>query len=209
MKSTSLGSSQRTWISPCGAKPCRRELPEYNEFTVSTSTHHDTWQERLEWTLRARWHVLILEDDQGARASIIDALDRHYRKSTDYTASRVRVTEQGTDTAFVRHIVASVGLPPQRSRYRLFRDFEAYCGRQYAVDQRVLLLIDDAQHLRLGTMRVLHSLSTIVVGHDLAVQMVMVGGSEIIKQMRNERWRAMESRIGLRMRWPSRETKAS
>ncbi len=70
-------------------------------------------------------------------------------------------------------------------------------------------MIDDAHHLRLTTMRVLHSLSTIVVANDLAVGMVMVGRGEIVKQMQTVKWRAFESRIGLRMRVPSRETKAA
>ncbi len=188
----------------------RRVLPEYNEFTVSTSTHNDEWQQRLEWTLLARAHVLILEDDEAVRASVIRDLHRRYQKRRDYMPSRVTVPERGTDTALMRHIAASVGLNAQRSRYyHLFQDFEAYCGRQYAADKRALLLIDDAHHLRLNTMRVLHSLSTIVVANDLAVQMVMVGRGEIVKQMQKESWRALESRIGLRMRLPSRETKAA
>ncbi|MBA3715517.1 MAG: hypothetical protein H0W76_24175, partial [Pyrinomonadaceae bacterium] len=89
------------------------------------------------------------------------------------------------------------------------REFEAYCGRQYGAGKRVLLLIDDAHHLRLTTMRVLHSLSTIVVANDLAVGMVMVGRGEIVKRMQTVKWRAFESRIGLRMRITSRETKAA
>ncbi len=187
----------------------RRVLPEYNGFALSTSLHHVEWQQRLGWTLRSRALVLILEDEEGVRASVIRDLHRRYQKSRDYTASPITVPERGTDTAFVRHIATAVGLTPQRSRYHLFQEFEAYCGRQCAADKRVLLLIDDAHHLRLSTMRVLHSLSTIVVANDLAVQMVMVGRGEVVKQMQKERWRAFESRIGLRMRLPSRETQAA
>ncbi len=143
------------------------------------------------------------------RASVIRDLHRRYQQNRDYTPSPVTVPERGTDTAFVRHIAASVGLTPQRSRYYLFQEFEAYCGRQYAADQRVLLLIDDAHHLRLTTMRVLHSLSTVVVANDLTVGMVMIGRGEVVKQMQKESWRAFESRIGLRMRLSSREAKAA
>ncbi len=171
--------------------------------------HHVEWHQRLEWTLRSRALVLLLEDDEGVRASVIRDLDRRYQQSRDYTPALVTVPERGTDTAFVRQIAAAVGLTPQRSRYHLFQEFEAYCGRQYAAGKRVLLLIDDAHHLRLTTMRVLHSLSTIVVANDLAVGMVMVGRSELVKHLQQERWRAFESRIGLRMRLTSRETKAA
>ncbi len=153
--------------------------------------------------------MLILEDDEAARASVIRDLDRRYQQSRDYTPALVRVPQRGTDTAFVRQIAAAVGLTPQRSRYHLFQEFEAYCGRQYAAGKRVLLLIDDAHHLRLTTMRVLHSLSTIVVANDLAVGMVLIGRGELVKQLQQERWRAMESRFGLRMRLTSRETKAA
>ncbi len=176
---------------------------------MSTSTHQVEWQQRLEWTLRSRALVLLLEDDEGVRASVIRDLHRRYQQRRDYMPAVVTVSERGTDTAFIRHIAAAVGLQAQRSRYHLFQEFEAYCARQYAEDKRVLLLIDDAHHLRLTTMRVLHSLSTIVVANDLAVGMVMVGRGEIVKQMQTVKWRAFESRIGLRMRLPSRETKAA
>ncbi len=66
-----------------------------------------------------------------------------------------------------------------------------------------------AHHLRLTTMRVLHSLSTIVVANDLAVGMVIIGRGELVKQLQQVRWRAFESRIGLRLRLPARETKAA
>jgi len=187
----------------------QRVLPEYNEIIVSTSTHHVEWQQRLEWTLRSRALVLLLEDDAGVRAAVIHDLHHRYQQRRDYTPELVTVPERGTDAAFMRRIAAAVGLTPQRSRYHLFREFEAYCSRQYAADKRVLLLIDDAHHLRLTTMRVLHSLSTIVVANDLAVGMVMVGRGELVKQLQQVRWRAFESRIGLRVRLPARETKAA
>jgi len=70
-------------------------------------------------------------------------------------------TVQGSDAQLMRLIATAVGLPPLRTRYALWRNFEAYCRTQYEQGKRVLLIFEDA-HLMSGAMlRLLHGLSTI------------------------------------------------
>ena len=178
---------------------------------MSTLSEKYDWQTRVGWALKGRTHVLITgECAPQRRSTIIHDLYHSYLSSSEYTPLIVATPKQrGTDARLLHAIVAAAGLPPKRSRYELFRDFAAYCAEQYGAGKRVLLLIDDAHLLMTPMMRVLHSLSTIVVSDDLAVQMVLVGESALTVKFRQDKWRALDSRVGLRVRIISEETKAA
>ncbi len=179
---------------------------------VSTLSEKYDWQTRVGWALKGRTHVLITGEcaPQQRRSTIIHDLHGSYLSSSEYTPLIVATPQpRGTDTRLLHAIVAAAGLPPKRSRYELFRDFQRYCGEQYGADRRVLLLIEDAHLLTTPMMRVLHSLSTVVVDDDLAVQMVLVGRSGLTVKFRQDKWRALDSRVGLRVRIISEETKAA
>jgi len=47
------------------------------------------------------------------------------------------------------------------------------------------------------------------VKDDLAVQMVLIGESGLAVKFRQEKWRALNSRVGLRIRIVSEEVKAA
>lgn len=146
---------------------------------VTTSIHKYDWQVRFGWALTGRSHVLITWECERARATIIDAIQGRDARSADYLPLIVMTPQhQGTDAVLTRAIATSAGLVAKRSISTLFRDFERYCADQCAEGRRVMLLIGDAHLLRTPMMRVLHSLSTIVVVDDLALQIVLVVGHE-------------------------------
>ena len=170
---------------------------------VSTLTEEYGLSERIATTLDARALVLVVGDDDRLRAEFVRNLYRTYVRKPGYSPSVIQTPVQGSDAQLMRLIAVGVGLPPVRTRYRLWRNFQAYCKQKYKEGTRVLLLFEDA-HLMNGEMlRLLHALSTITVENDLAVQMVLVGSNDLATKLQHPSHRALWSRIGARVKLKS------
>ncbi|MCP9495196.1 MAG: ATP-binding protein [Pyrinomonadaceae bacterium MAG19_C2-C3] len=167
---------------------------------MSTSTKEYGIFERIAGTLDARALVLAVDDDYGRRSEFVRDLYRIYTTQADYTPVIVTTPVQMSDAGLMRLIAEAVGLPLVRTRYRLWCNFEVYCRAQYASGRRVLLIFEDAHLMNSAMLRLLHGLSTITVGNDLAVGMVMVGRDELAVKLQRRRHRALWSRIGARVR---------
>ena len=155
----------------------------------------------IEAALCARSLVLLVGEDEDSRDTFLRELLHVYQDHEDYSSLEVSAPGGGTDALLMRLIATRVGLPPLRTRYALWRQFETYCARQYEVDKRVLLFIGEAQLLTDRQLDLLHALSTICVGDDLAVQMVMVSDERLLARLqKEERHRALYSRLGVRAR---------
>jgi len=165
----------------------------------SPSTNEYGLFERIASALNARSLVLVVDEDQCRRAEFTRDLCHGYASNADYSPVIVTTPAQGSDAQLMRLIAVRVGLPPLRIRYALWRNFEAYCRKQYEQGKRVLLIFEDA-HLMSGAMlRLVHALSTITMGNDLAVQMVLVGRNDLAIKLQRPCWRALWSRIGARV----------
>ncbi len=65
-------------------------------------------------------------------------------------------------------------------RYHLFIDF---IKTQYHNQQRVILIVDEAQNMELQTLEELRLLSNINVGQDVMLQLVLVGQPELLEKL--------------------------
>lgn len=165
----------------------------------STSTDGYGLYERTHAALEARALVLVVDNSERRRTEFVRDLCRTYIRQPGYSPAIVTTPARGSDAQLMRLIAVAVELPPLHTRYALWRNFEAYCRTQYEQGSRVLLIFADA-HLMSGVMlRLLHGLSTITMGNDLAVQMVLVGRNDLAVKLQHPSRRALWSRIGARV----------
>lgn len=111
--------------------------------------------ERTHAALEARALVLVADDEARRRAEFIRDLYRAYVSEPGYSPVIVTTPAQASDAQFMRLIAAAVGLPPLRTRYALWRNFEAHCLTQYEQGKRVLLFFEDAHLMSNEMLRLL------------------------------------------------------
>ena len=166
-------------------------------------------EERINLALAGRSLVLVTSDDEPRRAAFIKRIACSYDNDPEYRPVLSTTPRSTTDAALMRAINLAVGLSEKRTRYRLWQDFEGYCTAQYDAGRRVLLIFEDAHLMNDAMLRLLHSLSTVVVKDDLAVPMILSGGSELERRLQQMRHRALCSRIGAHVRLRLMESRAA
>lgn len=172
--------------------------------STHVTIHHEAGRVerlRLDSTLANCALGLVLGDDDGVRAAYMGELNHRYVMAGGYLPITVRTPDTGTNAALLRAIVGSLGLTATRSRAPMWRALERRCADERKESGRVvLLLIDDVGKAPPSMFSLLHLLTTMTVGDDLALRMVLAGRSDLLVRLGERRHRALRSRIGFCVR---------
>ncbi len=159
---------------------------------------------RLHVALDARFIALILSDHIPTRTRLLAHLAGSL-PAAEYRVLRVSVPPQATRSRLTTLIASSAGLVQpedatgtyaRTSAYDLLRRFEADAIRSYTAGRRTLVIFDDAHLLSSAGLHLIHSLSNITAGYDLAVGLVLAAATSFGVRLRRPAWRALASRTG-------------
>lgn len=87
-------------------------------------------------------------------------------------------TPQGRDE-LLQWILMSLGQPFEGSYPALFRRFQDYLHAQYASRHRTILIIDEAQNLKMEALEGLRMLSNINADKDQIIQLILIGQPQL------------------------------
>ncbi|MCP9496555.1 MAG: ATP-binding protein [Pyrinomonadaceae bacterium MAG19_C2-C3] len=168
------------------------------------TTEEETAMRRLRVALEARFIALVLCDHNPTRTRLLARLARSL-PADEYRVLQVRVPQAATRSRITSLIMSSIvltesagsiNLCSRLSAYDLFRRFEADVAKSYRDGQRTLVIFDDAHLLPPAGMHLVHALSNITAGYDLAVPLILAATTSFAVRWRRPAWRALASRTG-------------
>lgn len=171
---------------------------------------------RLSAALESRFIALVLSDDRLTRTRFLEHL-AHSLPADEYRVLPVSVPPRATRKQLTSLMAESAGLveaekgkntrSPLLSTHDAGRRFELDVVKCYAGGQRTLLIFNDAHLLTPAGLHLIHALSNITAGYDLAVPIVLAAETSFAARLRRPAWRALASRTGAVVRLSSCEHK--
>ncbi len=177
-----------------------------NPFTTSPdprffylAPNHAESVAKCEYAIRNKSGLAVVYGDVGTgKTTILNELKRRF-DADSYTIAELNYTNQSSDTALLKSIVAEFGLSPTRTKQRAFDRLQEFLAREVAEGRTPLLLIDEAQDLgysirqdrdKLGLIKVL---TNMMLGSERLLQVILFGQLELIQQLKSRR--ALMSRV--------------
>jgi general secretion pathway protein A len=96
---------------------------------------------------------------------------------------------------FLKAISKELDIPPQRSAVAQMDALEEFLVEQYKDGKTVILMVDEAQLLRLESMECLRSLLNYETNTEKLCQVVLAGQLELRDRMHTRRYKAVRSRV--------------
>lgn len=150
---------------------------------------------RIATALDNRGVALVLADDDPRRTNFLRGLCDRLAAAGEHAPVIVGTPAVGTDAELLRAICSALGLPATRTRAPMWRAVTRYAEEAYVRGRRLLLAIDDLHQASGAHFDVLHSLTTVTVGHDLAIGIVLSGRKQLLARLAEERHGALRSRV--------------
>jgi general secretion pathway protein A len=101
------------------------------------------------------------------------------------------------DNELLQWVMMSFGLPfENKSNVALFRDFQNFLIGEYAKNQRVILIVDEAQNISTEALEELRMLSNINADDSQLIQIILIGQPELRRLLQNPKLVQFSQRIG-------------
>jgi general secretion pathway protein A len=128
------------------------------------------------------------------------SLLRYIASGYDHSTSNFRVAliaEQtnGPQFAFLKAVSKEFDIPPQRSASAQMDAIEAFLVEEHEQSRSVLVMVDEAQLLRLETLECIRSLLNYETNTEKLCQVVLAGQLELRDRLQTRRYKAFKSRI--------------
>ena len=177
-----------------------------NPFTTSPdprffylAPNHAESVAKCEYAIRNKSGLAVVYGDVGTgKTTILNELKQRFSEQ-EFTIAILNYTNQTSDTALLKSIVAEFGLTPPRTKQRAFDRLQEFLAREVAEGRTPLLLIDEAQELgqsirpdrdKLGLIKVL---TNMLLENERLLQIILFGQLELIPLLKQRR--ALMSRV--------------
>lgn len=167
---------------------------------LDTTMLDDHASRRIIAALDNRGVVLVLADDDARRREFLREMCDSPAVTHEHAPVIIRTPEAGTDTALLRALTSALGLRQTRTRMPMWSELTRRAEACYDEGRRLLFVVDDLHLAGARQFAVLHSLTTITVGHDLAIGIVLAGRDLLRVRLGEERHHGLRSRIGAVLR---------
>ena len=164
---------------------------------------------RIIAALDNRGIVLILSADDARRGEFLREMCASPAVTHEHAPVIVHVPEAGTDTALLRALASALGLRTTRTRMPMWSGLTNYAEAWYREGRRLLIVVDDLHRATPAHFRVLHSLTTITVGHDLAIGIILSGRRTLVARLAEDRHAALRSRVCATLRIEATDARAA
>ncbi len=161
------------------------------------SRRHSRAANLLEYGIFTQAGFMVITGDVGAGKTTIV---RRYIKNA---AHDVRLGVISNPTSASGRLLDWVCLAfdmditPQQDEARLYHQFVDFLVKQYAVGQRCVLIIDEAQNLDIKKLEELRMLSNVNNEKDQLLQIVLVGQPELLENLKKPELRQFVQRVSV------------
>ena len=150
----------------------------------------------IDYGIMSRTPITLITGELGAGKTTLlrKLMDRLQRDVTMVLLSNAT----GGPEEVLRWIMAAVGQParPGESHIDLMGRFQKFLIGEYANNRRVLLVVDEAQHLDIETLEVLRLMTNINADKHELIQLLLIGQPELRDRVRRREMRQLAQRVG-------------
>lgn len=138
--------------------------------------------------------VVITGDPGTGKTTLMTALI-HMLSQTNIITAKIINTQLQSDE-MLRYVAAELGLEYEGiSKVSLLKSIETYMETCRSNDQRIIVIIDEAQNLSDSAIEELRMLMNLVTGNDSLLQFVLLGQTRLKKQLNTDLFEPLRQRI--------------
>lgn len=129
------------------------------------------------------------------KSSLLRYIASGYDHSSNYRVAVIAEQTNSPQFAFLRAISKELDIPPQRSASAQMDAIEDVLVQEHTEGKSVIVMIDEAQLLRLETLECIRSLLNYETNTEKLCQVVLAGQLELRDRLQTRRYKAFKSRI--------------
>jgi general secretion pathway protein A len=129
------------------------------------------------------------------KSSLLRYLASGYDHDPSFRLAMVAEQTNAPQFAFLKTISKEFDIPPQRSAYAQMDAIESFLVEQYKLGKTVIVMVDEAQLLRLETLECIRSLLNYETHTEKLCQVVLAGQLELRDRLMTKRYKAFRARI--------------
>jgi general secretion pathway protein A len=129
------------------------------------------------------------------KSSLLRYIASGYDHSPNCRVALIAEQTNGPQFAFLKAISKEFDIPPQRSASAQMDAIEAFLIQQHTEGKTVIVMVDEAQLLRLETLECIRSLLNYETNTEKLCQVVLAGQLELRDRLQTRRYKAFKSRI--------------
>jgi len=137
----------------------------------------------------------IFGDNGFGKSSLLRYLASSYDHDDQYRVAMIAEKTNAPQFAFLKAISKEFDVAPQRSAIAQMDAIEEWLTEQHLAGKTVIVMIDEAQLLRLETMESIRSLLNYETHTEKLCQVVLAGQLDLRDRMLTRRYKAFKSRI--------------
>jgi general secretion pathway protein A len=129
------------------------------------------------------------------KSSLLRYLASGYDHNQKYRVAVIAEQTNGPQFSFLKAISKEFDIPPQRSASAQMDAIEEFLVEQHTTGKTVIVMVDEAQLLRLDTLECIRSLLNYETNTEKLCQVVLAGQLELRDRLQTRRYKAFKSRI--------------
>lgn len=137
----------------------------------------------------------IFGDNGFGKSSLLRYIASGYDHEEKYRLAMIAEKTNAPQFSFLKAISKEFDIPPQRSAIAQMDAIEEFLVEQHSGGKTVIIMVDEAQLLRLETMESIRSLLNYETNTEKLCQVVLAGQLELRDRMMTRRYKAFRSRI--------------
>ena len=137
----------------------------------------------------------IFGDNGFGKSSLLRFLAASYDHDPGFRVAMVAEKTNAPQFTFLKAISKEFDVAPQRSAVAQMDALEEFLVEQYKEGQTVIVMVDEAQLLRLESMECIRSLLNYETNTEKLCQVVLAGQLELRDRMMTRRYKAFRSRV--------------
>ena len=137
----------------------------------------------------------IFGDNGFGKSSLLRYIAASYDHDENFRVAMIAEKTNAPQFTFLKAISKEFDIPPQRSAVAQMDALEEFLVQQYQDGKTVLVMVDEAQLLRLESMECIRSLLNYETNTEKLCQVILAGQLELRDRMMTRRYKAFRSRI--------------
>jgi general secretion pathway protein A len=129
------------------------------------------------------------------KSSLLRYIASGYDHSSDYRVAVIAEQTNGPQFAFLKAISREFDIAPQRSASAQMDAIEAFLIQEHGEGKTVIVMVDEAQLLRLENLEAIRSLLNYETNTEKLCQVILAGQLELRDRLMMKRYKAFKSRI--------------
>ncbi len=162
------------------------------EFFYSSEEHDDAIK-TIEYAINSRKGIIVLVGDVGVGKT---TLSRVLLDKLISTQVSLVLNPFLSESEILKYVAKDFGLSIEnKDKGEIFQDLVDYFVRLYKSNNNALIIVDEAQHLSFESMEMLRQISNIEMENAKLVQILLVGQSELINRLNQDKLRQIRQRV--------------